>query len=240
MLVLLAVLAVAACGGTVCWGLWYTPDFYIAAITPLDPQVRHQQARQFVQVTMQLFDDIRNEDRWAEEFTEDQVNSWLAEELHQKFGEWVPEGVQQPRVKFEQDSLQLGFQFEHGRWKGVLCAQIRPWVADANQLAIEIQSVRAGLFPLPIDDLFDDLLADLREHGWRVEVRQTARGDVLVVDLSRRDGSDRQPVLEAINLKPGLLRISGLRKQPAADDTATSLRFEQTQLFQVVKSISQR
>jgi len=240
MLVLLAVVAVAACGGAVCWGLWYTPDFYTAAISSADPQVRHQHAKQFVQVTMQLFDDIRHEDRWAEEFTEEQVNSWLAEELHQKYGEWVPEGVRQPRVKFEQDSLQLGFQFEHGHWKGVLCAQVKPWVAEANQLAIEIQSVRAGLFPLPLDDLFDDLLADLREHGWHVEVRQTATGDVLVVDLSSRDSRDKRPVLEAINLKPGLLRISGLRKQPLDGETAQASRFEQSQLFQVVRRISLR
>lgn len=194
--------------------LYHTPTFYAAALTePADPQVRKQQAKKFVQTTMQLVDGIRNANRWSEEFNQEQVNSWLAEELPGKYRDWLPDGVREPRVRFDEGTFELAFQYDKGTWRGVVSGKVRPWVAGPGEIALEIQSLRAGLVPIPLDEVLEEVSTELNNVGWRIEWKQSAGNDVLVVHLDN-DDPDR-PQLDAIQLRPQTLRISGRRPTDA-------------------------
>jgi len=214
------VLLLALLAGGLVVSLKYQPKFYQTALADsAPPEVRREQAKVFVQTTLQLVDGIRNDDRWSHEFSEDAVNGWLAEELPAKYAECLPPEVTAPRVKFEKGTLLLAFQIRHGVWKGVVSGKVRPWVTGPNQLALEIQSARIGLVPVPVDEILGDFIKDLNSAGWRMQWKNNGKQDVLVVSLDEDfslDGRER-PVLEAVDLGPKLLRISGRRASETAD-----------------------
>jgi len=214
---LLAILA-----GSLVWLVKYEPTFYETALADTaPPEIRRKQAEVFVRTTMDLVDEIRNEDSWSHKFSEEAVNGWLAEELPVKYAEWLPSEVAAPRVKFEKGKLLLAFQVRHGMWKGVVSGTIHPWVAAPNQLALEIQSARIGLIPVPVDELLGDLVQHMNTAGLRMQWKNSGKQDVLVVefddDFSPGGGRGEHAVLEAVELEPQLLRISGRRSSAAAD-----------------------
>ena len=206
--------------GGLALSLKHQPAFYQSALSEnVPPETRQEQAKAFVQTTLRLVDDIRYDDRWSHEFSEDAVNGWLAEELPTKYREWLPPDVAAPRVKFEDGVLLLAFQARRGFWKGVVSGRIRPWVSGPNQLALEIQSARIGLIPVPVDEIVGDLVKNLNSSGWRMQWKNSGKQDVLVVDLdSAKDSADdgERPVLESVELGPKMLRISGRRSAEIA------------------------
>jgi hypothetical protein len=140
--------------GGLALSLTHQPAFYQSALAEnVLPEVRRQQAKTFVQATLRLVDDIRFDSQWSDEFSEDAVNGWLTEELPTKYRELLPPDVAAPRVKFAEGALLLAFQARHSFWKGVVSIRIRPWVPGPNQLALEIQSARFGLIPVPVDEI---------------------------------------------------------------------------------------
>jgi hypothetical protein len=209
---------VAIFGGGLVLSLKHQPTFYQTALAESTrPEVRREQAKVFVQTTMQLVDGIRNEERWSHEFSEDAVNGWLAEELPLKYAEWLPPDVAAPRIKFEKGTLLVAFQARHGMWHGVVSGRVRSWVAGPNQLALEIQSARIGLIPVPIDELLGDFVKNMNNAGWRMQWKNSGKQDVLVVDLDADHSTDgERPVLDAVDLEPKRLRISGRRFSEAA------------------------
>lgn len=212
-------------GAGMAWSLSYQPTFYQTALSvSAPPEVRREQAKVFVQSTLQLVDGIRNEDRWAHEFTEDAVNGWLAEELPAKYARWLPPNVSSPRVRFEKGTLLLAFQTRRGMWSGVVSGRVRPWVAGPNQLAIEIQSARIGLFPVPVEDILGDFVKNMNGAGWRLEWKTSGKQDVLVVNLDGNPSAavGERPVLETVDLAPKTLSISGRRSTEIAANPAAA------------------
>lgn len=197
--------------GGVHWAMFQVPDFYANALAeiPPDPMIRKKAARQFVQHTLDLVDSLQNSERWSETFEQDQINSWLVEELHNpKYAGLVPRSVSEPRVLLREEQILIGFRVSQRRWDGVVSLRLRPWVPEPNQLALEVQSVKVGLIPYPLDDVLEDISVQLASEGFRSEWREMDGNDVLVVDLDRGD-SETSPVLEAIELDDGAIRISG-------------------------------
>lgn len=220
--VVLFVIGALLVGGAA-WSLKYQPTFYQRALAQsVSPEVRRQQAKEFVQTTLQLVDEIKHEDRWSHEFSEDAVNGWLAEELPVKYAGWLPQEVAAPRVKFEKDSVLLAFQGRQGIWRGVVSARVRPWVAGPNQLALEIQSLRIGLVPVPVDEVLGEFVRNMNRAGWHMQWKNSGKKDVLVVDLDEGDLSETpdRPVLELVELESEHLQISGRRR---ADSEAPRL-----------------
>jgi len=200
--------------------LRYQPTFYRAALAArVSPEIRREHAKVFVQTTLQLVDEIRNEDLWSHEFSEEAVNGWLAEELPLKYSEWLPPEVAAPRVKFDPGTILLAFQVRHGMWKGVVSGKVRPWVAGPNQLALEFESARIGMIPVPVDELLGDFQKHVHNAGWRTQWRNSGKQDVLIVEFDddfTPENSGKRAVLEAVEVEPGLLRISGRRSSAAA------------------------
>jgi len=81
-IVLGVVMAFLLVGASFFYALRYEPAFYVAAQGDRrPPKVRLEEAQFFEQTSLQLYNDIRFEDRWSREITDDMVNSWLAEIL---------------------------------------------------------------------------------------------------------------------------------------------------------------
>ncbi len=207
--ILSAMLAIG-CASSLYWALVQSPDFYEEALAEqTDPVVQQEAAKRFVQRTLQLVDEIRHSKTWSEEFTEQQVNSWLAVELHQKFSDWVPSGVSDPRVKFDDEQIHIAFHFEQKKWDGIVSLQLKPWVTEPNRLAIQIKSIRAGLVPIPLDEVLHKIANRFETDQRRFEWRQVDGTDVVIVDLNATH--DDVPILQAVEVMDGAFRLSGNR-----------------------------
>lgn len=212
LLAVSALLVAAGCGaGGLWWALFQSPDFYLAVLEQerqADPVERKAEAKRFVHRTMKMVDDIRHSDEWTQDFSEAEINAWLAEELHRKFGEWLPPGVSQPRVQLEADAILIGFQYdEPGYWSGIVSLRVLPWVAETNQLALQIESIRAGLVPVPVDQIIEAVAEQALTSGVRLEWRENEGYDVALIRLTTDD--EPSATLDGVELQDGSLHVHG-------------------------------
>ena len=157
------------------------------------------------------------------------MNGWLAEELPVKYAGWLPPEVAAPRIKFEKDSLLLAFQGRQGMWRGVVSARVKPWVAGPNQLALEIQSLRIGLVPVPLDEVLGEFVKNMNSAGWRMQWRNSGKKDVLVVDLDEGDLAEKpdRPVLEVVELRAETTHPAGVTINGSVTSSSIDLTFSQ-------------
>jgi hypothetical protein len=203
----IGIVLLAGTAGTLFWASKQVPDFYAEAMAAeIAPAVRQEAAKEFVQRTLRIVEDVEHSDRWAEEFTQEQINSWLIEELHQNYPELVPEGVTDPRVGLHDGVISLGFQYDGEAWAGVVSIRVRPWVPEPNRLAIEVLSIRAGLVPMPLDELLHEVAREVETEGLPISWTQRNGNDVAIVRL---DADPDGPVLERLEVLQGRIRASG-------------------------------
>lgn len=200
--------------------LTHQPAFYRDALqSDIGHSDRQKLAKEFVRAAVGLRNEVISEERWMQEFTEAGTNAWLADDLPAQYSEWLPPGVSAPRVQFNQDQLQFAFHTRRGLWSGVISGKVRVWVSGPNELAFEIQSLSAGLIPIPVDDAVGDFVKEMSAAGWRLEWRPSKGGDALVLSLdqtSTNDVDSDQPVVESLELLPGRLKVFGGRREEVA------------------------
>lgn len=207
---------VASAAGSFWWAVARTPDFYRQAQSQtLDLKARKTESDDFVRNTLQLTQQVQHADSWGTEFTDTQVNNWLAEEFAHKFSDVLPEGISEPRVQFVDDRLLIGFRYQQGGWNSIVSIEARPWVPEPNKLAIQINSIRAGSVPVPLEEILEELRQRVETNGWRTEWRTNDGHDVVIVHLS--SGKSDEPVLDAIVVSDRKLRVSGHRKGTTAE-----------------------
>jgi hypothetical protein len=215
--VLAVLIALGALFGGGYWSVHQPPAFYAEEIRkPVDPVQRKQAAKEFVQATLQLVDEIQHDRSWSEQFTQDQINAWLAEELPRKYPGWIPPNTSDPRVKLEKDAIELAFKSDDPRFKGVISGRFEPFVAGPNQIGVRIRRIRLGLVPLPIDQVIEQIEEPLAEAVAEADMtmrwQQIEGEDVLVLELKTENN---RPVLETIQITAGQLAISGSRRELA-------------------------
>jgi hypothetical protein len=115
-------------------------------------------------------------------------------------------------------TLEVGFRYQRETWNSVVSVRVRPWVPHPNRLAFEIQAIRAGLVPIPLEHILHELSRQFETEGWRVEWSQANGNDVVMLHLDRSDrlnwtGKDR-PVLEGVQVVAGAIRVAGRRGVP--------------------------
>ena len=203
----LGVLLVTAVPGAVWVGLTHQPRFY-RRLAVVPPERRRAEAKHFVAQSLQLRNDICNEDHWEAAFTAEEVNAWLAEDLVKHFADQLPPGVHEPRVAFEADRVTLAFQLDRGPIRSVVWVVARARVPEANQLALTLEKVRAGVVPLPPAELTDRIEAHARRHGIAIRWEQEGDQPVALIHYSPAPGR-RDIVLERLQVQAGRIRLAG-------------------------------
>ncbi len=190
------------------------PAFYEQArVSTGDETKRRADSKRFVQSVLKVVDDAQRQQRWTEELSIAELNAWLADELPRKYGEWLPKQVREPRVAVDGDRLLVGAEIQRGAWKGIVSVRLRPWLARPNQLALEVESISAGVLPLPVDQLLEEVVRRAEREGWSIGWREAGGHDVLIIDLDGRFGRDI--LVDEIRIADGRLIISGSREQMA-------------------------
>ena len=187
--------------------LTHQPEFY-RKIAIIPPERRHAEAKKFVAQSLQLRNDIVNEPRWEAIFTDEQVNSWLEEDLVTHFAEQIPDGVHEPRVVFETDRVHLGFQLDQGPVRSIVSVVAKVRVTSPNELELTIERIRAGMVPIPSEKLLDKITDQARSRG--LDVRWERDGDARVAYVKYTpDPRRRDVILERLQVLNGQIRLAG-------------------------------
>jgi hypothetical protein len=201
--------------------LTHQPDFYRELVANAAPD-RRAAAERFVARSLQLRNDIMNEPRWEAAFSDKQVNAWLAEDLVTHFADQIPPGVHEPRVSFEMDHVTLAFQMEHGPIRSVITVVARVRVPEENALALTLEKIRAGVLPVPADQILERITEHAIAHG--MDLRWTRDGELPVALIRYRPNHRRRDiVLEHLQILNGQIRLSGRSDGRAGTATTLSL-----------------
>lgn len=208
----LAVLAVMFVGLAI---VFHVPQFYRETL-PVAGSVTEQStaAAGFLRKTVQIANRIDQGDAWSEAISQDEANSWFANDLPIKHPEWLPGGVGDVRLRFHDGAIQLGFSASYGPLRVVCSGCLRPKLTGENEFAVEVQDFRLGAIPLPAESILAPLIERLEAMGWNATWGEFNGRDVCMLRLP--EDSDRQRVLETLLVDDGVLRIAG-REQPIAN-----------------------
>ncbi len=138
--------------------LQHVPEFYQKALD--DSKVTPIVAEKVKQRTEKLIHEIERNDsginQWTETIKEQECNSWLAFELPKRVPDLNSQGILNPRVRFENNMILLGCEFQGTRLSGVVSIALRPSLSHSNTLILEIMFAKIGQVPLPLNRLINE------------------------------------------------------------------------------------
>lgn len=208
---LVAGVVLVVCAFMIPAGVWlclsHEPDFY-RAMRSVPNDRRKKGARQFVAQSIQLRNDIINEERWEAMFSDQEVNAWLAEDLVTQFADQIPAGVREPRVAFEPDRAILAFRLDEGPFRSVVWVVVHVRVPEPNLVALTIEKIRAGVLPVPADQILERIAQHARDRG--IDVRWEREAGLPVAKIRYQPHLERRDVvLEQCQILDGHLRLVG-------------------------------
>ncbi len=200
-------------------GTQHVPEFYDQALTFSVPVTRQiQVGDDFERQALDLHNQATKPGLWQAEFSDEQINAWLAAVVPRNHPQALPAEFRDPRAKITEQGVQIAWRYQSGRFQTVLSLSGRVYLTDKpNQVALRLQGVRAGWVPLPLDRLLQRVSAAARQNGvdllWSQE-----DGDPVAVfqvprQLERYPGRDIH--LETVELQPGKLRLVGRTERVA-------------------------
>ena len=192
-------------------GAWFSltyQPYYYRAMVALTREQRAGRAKKFVAQSLQLRNDICNEPNWEAVFTDQEVNAWLAEDLVTYFADRLPPEVNEPRVLFEPDRIILAFQLRQGGVQSVITVVARPRVPGGNTVELTLEKIRAGILPVPAENILDRIIEYARCHG--VDAEWARKDGYPVVVMRYTPHIEREDVqLEELQIRDHQIRLAG-------------------------------
>ena len=176
------------------------PAFVLPRHSSPAARQRAGKAKKFVAQSLQLRNDICNEPTWEAVFTDQEVNAWLAEDLVTHFADQLPPEVNEPRVLFELNRITLAFLLKQGAVQSVITVVARPRVPGGNTVELTLEKIRAGILPVPADNVLDRIIEYARYHG--VDAEWTRKDGYPVVLMRYTPNVEREDVqLEELQIR---------------------------------------
>jgi hypothetical protein len=171
LLVTAGIFLVVVCGvGGVLWLLArHEPAAYLQAVVPAG-ELRKHHAHDFTVEATHVLNSVMGakDEAWDAKFTQDQVNSYLAESFMMSgWEQLLPDNVQQPRVVFEPNKATVMFRYGRGLWSTVVSLELRIWVArdEPNSLVLQVLGLHAGAMPISAQSLLDPIVEAGKQRG---------------------------------------------------------------------------
>jgi hypothetical protein len=209
------IILLCAIGG-VYWACQHQPEFYQAALVQ-DPAAARMAGDALARHAVDLASDIRSQPRWQAQFTVDQINGWLAYQGERSHDRFFAPSISEPRVAVAGDKFQVAFRWSKLAWSAIVNLQAEVYLQEANVVAVRICRARAGLLPLPLAGLINDLVASGQEFGLDVVSREIDGDPLLLISLpDTYDHGKRQFTLESLELTDGQIYLSGRGQRTSA------------------------
>jgi hypothetical protein len=195
--------------------LHHEPEFYVATAVP-PGDLRQHESRDFEKKAFQLLSEIQYDDQWQETFTEQQVNSWLAEDfVESRLAQGLPSEIRDPRIAFRPGKILLAFRYGNDEWGTVVSVEAKVWVCkkEPNVIAVEVEDLRAGALPLTHKVVMEQITEGARNQNIDV---QWYRNEGNPVALLRLQADRREPSiqLQDLEIRQGSIFLKGRSLDP--------------------------
>lgn len=204
-------------------GVWRTtrhvPEFYEAAVQASPPNVPAEVEGLREEVS-QLREDASRPGTWKAEFTDDQINAWLIQQLVVDYPSLLPQGVSDPRVVIREGRLLVAARFQNEHLDTVISVELTAELTpQPNVLALRFSNLKAGALPLPTGRLIDGLTREAAKRSVDIRWQPNEAGNVALVTIpSEHPNYPRKPVIVgSIRFAEGVLIIEGLTGKSAID-----------------------
>jgi len=207
----LPLLAVAILGTAfVLWSLKHEPEFYSAARAQLkDPQVRKTAVVQFEARTGELIESIRAKKPWQQEFTQDQINSWLIDELPKRTNRSLPKEVRDPLMEFKPQTVRVGCYVDTEQYRGVVSIEAKPTLIDGRTLSLEVTSIQAGSLSVPAASLIQTAVEKLHAQNVPIEWAGDSEHNIVHITLPESVTELKGIELKGVTVSEGTLTLEG-------------------------------
>jgi len=193
----------------------HEPEFYRRAMRPAGEQ-RKQWSKEFVEKSAQhVLQAILNEHPWHEEFTEEQINSYFAEDFVRTVSveKTYPEGIADPRLAIDDNRVRLAFRYGTRPWSTIISIDLNVWLVpkEPNVVALEIEGLYAGALPISAQSILERLSEAIRRQ-WQDQIEVTwYRHNGKPVAILRFQGEKREYSLQLrqLKLQPKTLVLAG-------------------------------
>ncbi len=191
------------------WASTQSPEFYRVVEQQLaNPVERKHVAQEFVEQSQQFVEEMKTSPQWTREFTDAQINAWLIEDFPREFADAIPSEVSQPRVKIGRDGIRIGVKVDQaGQWNGIVSVHLKARMLAPNEVAIELKSIQAGLVPVPLKSVIEQINEQAQAHGIEVEWRREGDHELAIVRVTHE--GPESPQLEQIEFREGAIRVTG-------------------------------
>ena len=213
--VLFALAAAALAVVLLAWGGYraarYEPPFY-RQVLEADPARQAELGNQLEQAVLDLHNHSRQIGRWEAEFTDEQLNGWLAVDLPAKFPEMLPPQVQDPRIVIESQRARFACRVTSEAVSTVVSFTLELHLTDErNTLAIRISKVRAGALPVPLRQFLDPISTAANNSRIPLRWSQTDGDPVALLTIpgKHEEFTEGEVLLDTIELREGSVYLAG-------------------------------
>ena len=190
------------------------PEEY-RAVVEADPEEQRQASDELLQQAAALASDVRQQRDWEAWFTEAQINGWLAVDLIENHPDALPEHIRDPRVAIREGTISLYCRTRRGGTETVLTLVVEPYLDEPNVLGLRFRKVRAGMMPLPMGGIVNEVGKAARDLELKLTWRQADGDPVALVTIPfLLDDEGRTLWIERIEVRDGELYLAGGSKRP--------------------------
>lgn len=137
-------------------GLWFwhaakqVPEFYKELEISEESRQDAEKDSQAMEQKVQLLRHRMKLGRiWLLEFSQDELNHWLAIAIGEKRPGMIPHQLKNPRCVILSDRIQAGVTVDAPEYKGVVSLECVPVISEPNVIEVELLSVSAGSIKMP-------------------------------------------------------------------------------------------
>ena len=197
-------------GGLLLLMLRYEPSLFRQAV--VEEGKRPALSKDFFRSFSNFWNELQSSDRdWSGRFTDEQINAFVQAGQADTF---LPEGITEPRVRFDDDRMLLAFRYKSGLVNTVISVSLRVWLpgAESNLLAMRLERIDAGLVPFSAQWLLERVSEVARNNG--IEVNWF-RHEGYPVALIRFQADQARPTLQfkAVQFEQGSITIHGRSRE---------------------------
>jgi hypothetical protein len=194
--------------------LSHEPDAYARAEIPPGPE-REAESGEFTEKAFSLVDQIQCEADWHAEFSEQQINSYLAEDFLRAPPFRLPADISEPRVVLRPGRLTFGFRYGTGELSTVVSLDAKIWLPrrEPNLIAVEIEQLRAGAMPLAVKSLRQQIDEEARKLNIDVQWYRNDGNPVAILRL-QADKREATQILRDLEIREGMIAFKGRTTDP--------------------------
>lgn len=201
--------AIALLGAVLALGalLRRAPEFYEAEIARPSAEQREASDRCLANMSATA-SQAQRPGGWRAEFTEVELNGWLAYDLPMNHPELTKAGATAPRIDLDHGVGRIAFEYD-GLVKTYISVEFDAEARDENTLAVRFRSLHGGALPLPMGLLIEPISAIAAQLGQALQWTEEEGLPVALLTLTPPDDGNSQLELRHVEITEGRIVLEG-------------------------------